>query len=174
MSADSAMHDDLPPPVSGTRAILYVAGGILLLLAASVGVLIAVFSWQVPNEEPQAPRVFPGPHALEDETTELKNLRAEHEKQLESYAWADRNKQKVAIPIERAMQIIAKRGKDAYGPIEQQGTPGQSSVGQGSQGRSSSAQPQGQAPVEQAQTQGAPARPQGQGDRHPTDQGSKP
>ena len=49
----------------------------------------------------------------------MHQLRSAHQKQLESYGWVDRDKKLVAIPIERAMEIIAKRGSDAYKPIDQ-------------------------------------------------------
>jgi hypothetical protein len=116
MSAESAIHDDFPPPGGHTRAILLIALGILVSLAASIGILLAVFRWQVPNDEPNVPRTFPAPRVLADEAGELKQLLAEQRKQLESYGWVDRDKQIISIPIERAMALVAARA-DGYAPI---------------------------------------------------------
>jgi hypothetical protein len=39
----------------------------------------------------------------------LQELRAKHEKQLSSYAWIDRKKGIVQLPIERAMELVVQK-----------------------------------------------------------------
>ncbi len=52
----------------------------------------------------------PEPRLQESPRQDLKAMRAREDWDLHNYSWVDRNKGKVAIPIERAMQLIAQRG----------------------------------------------------------------
>jgi hypothetical protein len=117
MGSDSAMHDDLPPPGVSVPAMVVISIGVLVLLAATIGIMLLVFQWQIPNEEPAPPRQFPSPRVVQDEAAELHQLRAQHRQQLQTYRWVDRKNGVIAIPIETAMQRIVKRGKDAYSPV---------------------------------------------------------
>jgi hypothetical protein len=45
--------------------------------------------------------------------TDLAELRAAQERQLTTYDWLDKEKQIVRIPIDRAMELLAKRGLPA-------------------------------------------------------------
>ncbi len=56
------------------------------------------------NSVPPTPRLQTAPHV------DLQDLRAYEESQLHKYAWVDRQKGIVSIPIDRAMQLIASRG----------------------------------------------------------------
>jgi len=56
------------------------------------------------NLEPPQPRLETSP------TKGLAALRADEDKQLNGYSWADKQKGMVSIPIERAMELIAQRG----------------------------------------------------------------
>jgi hypothetical protein len=56
------------------------------------------------NPLPPEPRLQPAPHK------DLQRLRARDEWQLSHYFWVDKTKGKVAIPIDRAMDILAARG----------------------------------------------------------------
>lgn len=51
--------------------------------------------------------VFPEPRLQIDETQDRDALRAEESERLERYAWVDRRKGVVRIPIDRAMDLIA-------------------------------------------------------------------
>lgn len=56
------------------------------------------------NPLPPEPRLQPSPHQ------DLKAMRAREDWELNHYFWVDKSKGIVAIPIERAMQIVAQRG----------------------------------------------------------------
>ena len=58
----------------------------------------------------QIKRDFPEPRLEEDERMELQDLRAPKDEQLATYGWVDENRGVVHIPIERAMELIARRG----------------------------------------------------------------
>ena len=55
----------------------------------------------------------PDPRLQVEPNKDLDRLRAEQEKQLDSYGWVDRNPGVVHIPIERAMGLVAERGLPA-------------------------------------------------------------
>ena len=52
----------------------------------------------------------PEPHLLVVPGQELKTMRASEDSILNSYAWVDREKGVVRIPIQRAIDILAQRG----------------------------------------------------------------
>lgn len=56
------------------------------------------------NPLPPEPRLQPSPHK------DLKAMRAREDWELNHYFWVDEAKGSIAIPIERAMQIVAARG----------------------------------------------------------------
>jgi hypothetical protein len=125
MGSESAMHDDYEPSGEHPRAIILIAAGALGLLGASLGVLWGVFSWQVPSEQPVVPGIFPAPQILRDEAFERDQLDARQRIKLDSYAWIDRDKKVIAIPIQRALDILAKRGAAGYEPLIPPESPGQ-------------------------------------------------
>jgi hypothetical protein len=64
------------------------------------------------------PTPFPKPRLQTSDTSDLARLETKQRSALESYAWIDREKGIVAIPIEEAMKRIVARGGDRYAPIE--------------------------------------------------------
>jgi hypothetical protein len=56
---------------------------------------------------------MPEPRLQIDAPNELRQLRAAEEAALNSYGWADKDAGIVKIPIERAMEILAKKGLPA-------------------------------------------------------------
>jgi hypothetical protein len=50
----------------------------------------------------------PEPRLLHDEPNDLAAVEAQEREQLESYGWVDRSGGVVRIPIERAMELVAK------------------------------------------------------------------
>ncbi len=54
--------------------------------------------------EPPAPRIQASPAA------DLQDLRAHEDSELQSYGWIDKQKGVVRIPIERAMELVARQG----------------------------------------------------------------
>jgi hypothetical protein len=66
--------------------------------------------YSVPGRTMETPRtIFEGVT-----TTELESIRAAENAHLQKYAWADREKDRVKIPIERAMEIVAQNGPPQF------------------------------------------------------------
>lgn len=117
MALESHSDEKLQSPAVATRPVLLLALGALLLLAAAIGGLQAVYYWQVPVQHYPAPEAFPQPRVAPRETDELRQLEAKQKSRLEGYHWVDRQQGLVQIPIERAMQLLAQEGKQAYAPL---------------------------------------------------------
>jgi len=56
---------------------------------------------------------FPSPQLQQTPVVDLKTIRAEENQILDSYAWVDQKKGVVRIPIDQAIEILAKRGLPA-------------------------------------------------------------
>jgi hypothetical protein len=113
--ADSDVH--LEPPGVSLRPVLFGAMASVVLMLGAIWGLNAVYRWQVPNRTLPAPEQFPSPRVQTHQAEELRELLAAQRRQLTGYAWADQSKTLVRIPIERAMEIIAQRGGEAYAPL---------------------------------------------------------
>jgi hypothetical protein len=57
---------------------------------------------------PDKPRAPKGPVVIPDEPGLLRQLHAEEKKTLEKYAWIDKGQGIVQIPIDRALELVAK------------------------------------------------------------------
>jgi hypothetical protein len=115
--AEQRIHDRLAPPTIAVRRILLLAVGTLAFLAATfAGLSLVFFSTVAPRRMPP-PRTFPAPGLSAHPATELNDLLAAQRKALGSYRWANAEHTLVAIPIERAMKIIAERGAQGYAPV---------------------------------------------------------
>ena len=64
------------------------------------------------------PAAFAPPRLQSDPAGELRDYQAAQRARLSGYAWADRERGLVRIPIERAMAMIAARGGGAYEPLD--------------------------------------------------------
>lgn len=105
------------PPSVGLAFVRWAATSAMLLLAVSIGVLYAVYQGVAPGTTPRAPQTFPQPRVDTTETEELHRITAAQNKKLESWQWADSQHTMVQVPIERAMELLAKKGSDAYQPL---------------------------------------------------------
>jgi hypothetical protein len=111
---------DLRPKVVGVFAGSLVALTIFTLLA--MGWLLRVFS---PTQAKPPPIVSepeplrPGPKLQVSPARELSELRAMEDLQLHSYRWVDAEAGIASIPIERAMDLIAKRGLPVHESTDQ-------------------------------------------------------
>jgi hypothetical protein len=56
---------------------------------------------------------MPEPRLQVDAPNELRQMRAAEEATLNSYGWVDKEAGVVKIPVERAMEILAKKGLPA-------------------------------------------------------------
>lgn len=108
-----------PKDVSHNNVIL--TGAVLLIVVwAVVGLLSFYFSYlshyraevsppTIPYEE-GAQKLPPEPRIQASPTADLQTLRAKENDILTHYRWIDRSKGVVAIPIDRAIELIAQRG----------------------------------------------------------------
>lgn len=117
MANEAHLNGRLEPPGIDVRSALIAAGAAIVLIAGSVVVLDAVYRDYVPKPAPPPPQTFPQPRVQPNESAELRRLLSEQRARLSGYAWADRPKGLVQIPIERAMQLIVRKGAQAYDPL---------------------------------------------------------
>lgn len=125
-------HDDhlhTPGVAHETRDIstrVVVVFGITLIVAAIVihfGVWLLYMFYgslqaradtrQFPMAQVGAPPLPPAPRLQTQPREDLKNLRAEEQRQLDSYGWVDASRGTVRIPIDRAMQLVLEQGLPA-------------------------------------------------------------
>jgi hypothetical protein len=101
------------------RAIRWFTAGLAVLTVIvfiSMGWLLwALSSQRVPGQAivtPQGPPpdVSPAPNLQVASSRDMEELRASEEAQLQSYGWVDRQAGIAAIPIKRAMELLADRG----------------------------------------------------------------
>jgi hypothetical protein len=117
--ADSSRPDDaLASPEVATVPVLLTAAGGLIFLAFTMIAFAFVYAYYRPSRSSAPPQNFPSPQLRPDDSaTELRSLQAAQRKRLEHYGWLNSEHTLVAITIERAMAIIAKRGAGAFEPI---------------------------------------------------------
>lgn len=113
------LHSDekFQSPAVATRPVLLAALGALLLLAAAIGGLQAIYDWQVPVQHYPAPEQFPQPRVQSGQVEQRERIEAKQKSRLTGYRWVDRAQGLVQIPIERAMQLLAAEGMQAYAPL---------------------------------------------------------
>jgi len=104
-------------PDVGMAFVGWSALGSLLLLVAAIAGLFGIFHASVPGRAPPAPQAFPQPRVDTTESNELRRITEAQKKKLESWQWADNQHATVQVPIERAMQLLAKQGANAYQPL---------------------------------------------------------
>ncbi len=103
------------------RPIVIASLGLAALILVAVAAMRLLFVYNLDRtaklSEPANPlavasgeRLPPEPRLLPHPVEQLQQLRAEEKSTLESYGWVDRSKGVVRIPVERAMELVAKRG----------------------------------------------------------------
>ena len=117
MSEQAHRDDDLEPAGVHTFGVLATVGGFALLLATAIVVLRFLFLATVSERHPNVPTVFPQPRLTAHLETESRELFSRQRRALGHYRWLNAEHTLVAIPIERAMQIVAGRGAQGYAPI---------------------------------------------------------
>jgi hypothetical protein len=117
---------DLPPGYElsdlrpGYIALFGIALTAVIVAAAVIASLLIHFkAAEQSRQETPIPRLAgereatPGPRLQVDANKELRQMRAAEDTALNSYGWVDRSSGSVRIPIERAMEILAKKGLPA-------------------------------------------------------------
>lgn len=117
MAIESQVEERLESPEVATRPILLAALGVLLLVFGTVGTLAAIYYREVSVQRLPTPEKFPQPRVETKEREERLRIEAEQARRLAGYHWVDREQGLVQIPIERAMQLLAGEGIQAYAPL---------------------------------------------------------
>lgn len=117
MAHDAEPAARLEPPGVSHRPVLWAALASIALVLGAIGGLSAVYDWRVSNRALSPPERFPPPRVQTHQAEQRQELLEAQRRQLTGYAWADPGKTLVRIPIERAMEIIAQRGAEAYAPL---------------------------------------------------------
>jgi hypothetical protein len=89
--------------------------GFFLFAVVFMGILLAVYLGVAPA--PRAPEVFPQPELQPHPQADLKAYMQAEQKRLNQAGWIDRKAGIAAIPIDKAMRIIAGRGSSAFAPL---------------------------------------------------------
>lgn len=104
------------------------AFALIAIVAISLVLLVGLFKYFQATEEtnPTAVTVdpnklFPEPRLERTPVPDLKAIRAEEDRMLNSYGWVDSQKNIVRVPIDVAIDLLAKRGI----PSRPQGAAGQ-------------------------------------------------
>jgi len=119
---NKSAHERRPGPGHETTDINVWAVGksgiaLAVVCVASIFLLIGVFRYfdtRYPLGATVDPeKTFPSPILEKDEPKNLGEIRAGEDKVLSSYAWVDPQKGVVRIPIDQAIDLVAKRGLPA-------------------------------------------------------------
>lgn len=117
MAIESPGTEKLESPEVETRVVLLAALGVLVLVLGTVGVLGAIYYREVSVQRLPTPEKFPQPRVESKERQERLRIEAGQAARLAGYRWIDRKEGIVQIPIERAMQLLAGEGMQAYAPL---------------------------------------------------------
>lgn len=119
MARETVLAERREPEDLNPRAVLLVGLGTLGLVVAVVGMcwlFERLSDIQGPSTHP--PTAFAPPRLQSDPAGELRDYQAAEKARLSAYAWADREKGLMRIPIERAMGMVAARGREAFAPLD--------------------------------------------------------
>ncbi|MGO4707350.1 hypothetical protein AB4072_16420 [Microvirga sp. 2MCAF38] len=120
MTDDARQTNELPEkPGVATRPVLLVVIGFFAFVGVSLALLKAYYTWTIRTPVFTPPRLFPEPRLQADPRPDLEHLQAAQRRQLMEYAWVDRNRSLIRIPITRAMDLIAARGEQAFSPLDE-------------------------------------------------------
>ncbi len=108
--------------------------GVGLVVVIGIGAIVSmwfVFKYlafrTTPGPPPsplfEAQALPPGPRLQATPAMDLKAHRAAEESRLHSYGWVDRNAGIVRIPVEQAMDLVAKKGLPYWPPSAADGVP---------------------------------------------------
>ncbi len=92
-------------------AIAKAFGALAVLLACvALGAALALGRWSNPGADGRRRWIFAEPRLQSDPAADLRRLLAEEDENLSSYAWVDRSRGAIRLPIERAMALLLRRG----------------------------------------------------------------
>jgi hypothetical protein len=112
------------------RSIWIAAGGLVVTVALVVGGITLMFAWLHSRDLAQQKRTrvdrvtaavaetrpqFPEPRLQVAPHDDLATLRTREDEELKTYGWVDRKAGVVRIPIERAMDLLVRKGLPVRG-----------------------------------------------------------
>ena len=95
--------------------------GLVIVCVVSIALLFGLLKFFQSREETsvantvEPTKLFPEPQLQKTPVADLKAIRAQEDKLLNGYAWVDQPKGVVRIPVERAIEVLAKRGLPSRG-----------------------------------------------------------
>ncbi len=111
------VRGDREAPAVDIRTVLIMAVGFVLFVAlVMAGFALYFRSAIVADRIDQPLGTFPIPQIQPDPTQDYLGFRERQNQDLAGYAWVDRDKSLVHIPIARAMSLVAGKGATAYDP----------------------------------------------------------
>ena len=120
MPADEMGERRLPEtPAVSARLVLFAVFGFLAFVALTMAGLQLYFDSQVPGRLQGGQRPFPEPTLQISPQGDLDRFRQEQRAALTGFAWVDRSREIVRIPIEDAMRLVASRRERAYDALDQ-------------------------------------------------------
>lgn len=126
MDANTNPHSHEPYPIrhETSDVNIWAIGkfgiALVILTLLSVGLLIGVFRF-FETRDPLAAtadpmKVFPSPKLVANEPKVLSEYQADETKAVDSYGWVDQSKGVVRIPVDQALEIVARRGLPSRPP----------------------------------------------------------
>lgn len=97
------------------RLIVGAVVGFFLFAVVVMGILLAIYVQFEP--QPVRPAAFPQPDVQSYPHADLHDFLKAERRKLRRAGWVDKAKGVAAIPVDKAMEIIAGRGKAAFDPI---------------------------------------------------------
>lgn len=112
---------DLDARVAGLFGAALTAA-IIVLMAATYWIYDFTISHHAARYPAVSPLAYtreptPEPRLQVDAPRELRELRAAEDAALHGYAWIDKDRSRVRIPIDRAIELLAQRGLPARAPL---------------------------------------------------------
>jgi hypothetical protein len=95
--------------------------GLVIVCVVSIALLFGLLKFFQSREETSVAntvdpvKLFPQPQLQKTPILDLKAIHAEEDKLLNGYAWVDPKQGIVRIPVDRAIEVLAKRGLPSRG-----------------------------------------------------------
>ena len=111
------VRDNRESPRVQTYRVLTFVGGFLLVVAIAMSGLYRFYgATLVSGNVRETLSSFPSPQIQPNPTRDLEDFRVRQNQQLAGYAWVDKGRGLVHVPIDRAMAYIVSRGPAALDP----------------------------------------------------------
>ena len=117
MAIEARNEERLESPQVRTGYVLLCVLGGLAILGGTIAMVGTVYYWQVRVQSFPAPQQFPQPRVQTGQRAQLRELQKRQSSRLHVYRWVDQKNGLIEVPIDRAMQILATEGMQAYAPL---------------------------------------------------------